>query len=67
MIHSTLIRITLALFVAAPLASAAPDNDWGTFRGPNHDGRSPDTGLLKQWPAEGPPLAWKIKGLLAGD
>ena len=37
--------------------------DWGQFRGPHRDGISPDTDLLKEWPAGGPPLAWKTTGL----
>lgn len=36
--------------------------DWPQWRGPDRDGISKETGLLKQWPAEGPPLAWKITG-----
>lgn len=40
--------------------------DWGQYRGPNRDGLSPDTGLLKQWPGSGPPLAWKATGLGQG-
>src|SRR5512138_2369045 len=41
---------------------AAP-GDWPEFRGPKRDGISTETGLLKQWPAGGPPLAWKATGL----
>lgn len=37
-------------------------NDWPQWRGPNRDGRSAETGLLKDWPAGGPPLAWKTAG-----
>jgi len=37
--------------------------DWGQFRGPKRDGIGPDTGLLKEWPKGGPPLAWKMTGL----
>jgi outer membrane protein assembly factor BamB len=37
-------------------------NDWPQWRGPNRDGRSAETGLLKDWPAAGPPLAWKAGG-----
>src|SRR5690348_8748418 len=37
--------------------------NWPAFRGPNRDNISPDTGLLKQWPKGGPPLAWKATGL----
>ena len=41
--------------------------DWPQWQGPNRDGISADTGLLKQWPKEGPPLAWRIDGLGGGD
>lgn len=58
---------TLVLAVAMLLsAPAAADSDWGMFRGPNRDGHSPDTGLLKQWPSTGPALAWKVTGLGKG-
>jgi len=42
--------------------------DWPTFRGAQRDSLSRDTGLLKSWPADGPPLAWKepAKGLGKG-
>ena len=32
--------------------------DWPQWRGPNRDDHSPDTGLLKQWPAGGPKRLW---------
>ena len=35
--------------------------DWPQWRGPNRDDHSPDTGLLKQWPKEGPKLLWMSK------
>jgi outer membrane protein assembly factor BamB len=38
-------------------------DDWPQWRGPNHDGISTETGLLKDWPEGGPKLAWKVKGL----
>lgn len=40
--------------------------DWPQWRGPNRDGKSADTGLLKEWPADGPKLAWKATGLGKG-
>ena len=40
--------------------------DWPQWRGPKRDDLSTETGLLKQWPADGPPLAWKITGVGAG-
>ena len=36
--------------------------NWPQWRGPNRDGISKETGLLKQWPDGGPPLAWKAMG-----
>ncbi len=32
---------------------------WPEFRGANRDSISLETGLLKKWPADGPPLIWK--------
>lgn len=45
------------------LAAAA---DWPGWRGPKRDALSPETGLLKQWPPNGPHLAWQAQGLGAG-
>jgi outer membrane protein assembly factor BamB len=42
--------------------AATPEAPWPTFRGPGRTAVSPDTGLLKQWPEEGPPLAWEAPG-----
>ena len=50
----------LLCVTAAALAQTAAS--WPQWRGPNRDGISKETGLLKQWPAEGPPLAWKATG-----
>jgi hypothetical protein len=33
--------------------------DWPQWRGPNRDGISLDTGLLKEWPSDGPPVLWQ--------
>lgn len=40
--------------------------DWPQWRGPNRDGKSSETGLLKEWPQDGPRLLWEIKGLGPG-
>jgi outer membrane protein assembly factor BamB len=47
-------------------SARAAQAEWPGFRGPNHDGRSPDTGLLKEWPADGPALLWKAEGIGGG-
>ncbi len=40
--------------------------EWHQWRGPNRDAVSGDTGLLREWPAGGPKLAWKAMGLGGG-
>ena len=49
------------------LLSCARAEDWPQWQGPDRNSISRETGLLKQWPQEGPPLAWKITGLGGGD
>lgn len=44
------------------IVAAAPAEEWNQWRGPRRDGVATDTGLLKQWPKEGPPLVWETKG-----
>jgi outer membrane protein assembly factor BamB len=49
------------LLVTVFAADASPGEfDWPQWRGPHRDGRSVETGLLKTWPKDGPPLAWKV-------
>jgi outer membrane protein assembly factor BamB len=48
----------------APAASA--EGEWPCFHGPSRDAKSPDKGLLKEWPKEGPPLLWKFDGIGKG-
>ncbi len=45
---------------------AAGAGDWTQWRGPNGDNISSETGLLQEWPAGGPELAWKASGLGGG-
>ncbi len=53
-------------FTAGLLQHSAAAADWPQFRGPQRDDTSKETGLLKQWPAEGPPLLWKATGVGSG-
>jgi outer membrane protein assembly factor BamB len=39
-----------------------PIDDWPQWRGLNRDGKSAEKGLLQEWPAAGPPLAWRATG-----
>jgi outer membrane protein assembly factor BamB len=47
----------LTPFVVAFLASLA-QGEWPQWRGPNRDGVSAETGLMKSWPEGGPPRVW---------
>ena len=48
---------------AVPRAAAA---DWPQWRGPDRDNICKETGLLKVWPKDGPPLLWKAERLGEG-
>ena len=55
-----------ALMASLAVPAVAADGEWPCWRGPNHDGKSPDKGLLKEWPAEGPKELWKVTDLGKG-
>ncbi|NLW51447.1 MAG: PQQ-binding-like beta-propeller repeat protein [Candidatus Brocadiaceae bacterium] len=56
----------IVLAAAAVGASVGECVDWPQFRGPGRDGKSPETGLLRQWPDGGPGLLWAVDGLGIG-
>ena len=59
--------IALAAFVTlASISGSGQTTDWYQWRGPNRDGKSAETGLLKEWPAAGPPLIWRAAGFGTG-
>lgn len=62
---STRFNTAAVLLVAAAIGLDAAADDWPQWRGPKRDGISNEKGLLKDWPQNGPPLAWKAQG--AGD
>jgi len=52
---------TLSIIIlSSPLLCSA---DWRAFRGPDGNGKSPDTGLQKQWAPGGPKLLWSVNFL----
>jgi len=57
---------SIAVFAVFAASSHARADDWPQWRGPNRDGVSKETGLLKQWPDGGPKLTWTIDGLGGG-
>ncbi len=57
----------LLLIPAIVFSDACRSADWPQGQGPDRNAISPETGLLQEWPAGGPPLAWRIDGLGGGD
>jgi outer membrane protein assembly factor BamB len=61
-----LISTAITLLFLSVTVAAQVGGEWPQWRGANRDGISKETGLLKQWPAEGPPLVWKATGAGGG-
>jgi outer membrane protein assembly factor BamB len=57
------LSLVTTLLLAASAVTLAWGEDWPQFRGLNRDGKSPETGLLKEWPAEGLTPLWIVEGL----
>jgi outer membrane protein assembly factor BamB len=55
------IRRPYCLVAIALLASPLFAADWPQWRGPNRDDVSQETGLQKEWPADGPSRVWLSK------
>jgi outer membrane protein assembly factor BamB len=52
--------------IALLAASCVLAADWPQWRGPQRNGISQETGLLKEWPKEGPKLLWQVKEIGSG-
>jgi len=65
-----LLVVCVAMMACAVLARAQSGTtaatDWPQWRGPSRSAISPETGLLKSWPAAGPPRTWSASNLGAG-
>ena len=60
-----LVAMTVILALSAVASNRAFD-DWPQWRGLKRDGVSAERGLLKDWPAGGPPVAWRATGAGSG-
>jgi outer membrane protein assembly factor BamB len=49
-----------------PAPQQAAPGDWPQWQGPDRNGLSKEVGLLKEWPASGPPLVWTALNLGTG-
>lgn len=59
-------RARWSLVICIGLAVAALGADWPQWRGPHRTGISQETGLLKEWPKDGPKLLWQMKDISFG-
>ncbi len=59
-------RSPLNVLVFLILVSCSHKKEESQWRGPDRDGKYPQTGLLNQWPDDGPELLWSFEGLGAG-
>lgn len=62
----TFVNVAITVLCLSAGISAQTGGNWPQWRGANRDGISKETGLLKQWPADGPPLVWKATGAGGG-
>jgi outer membrane protein assembly factor BamB len=58
------LMVSLAGVALAGLPAAG--KDWPQFRGPNLDGKSTETGILKSWENKAPELLWTGEGMGSG-
>jgi len=56
----SLIPLSMALLSGLLLAPGARGGDWPQFRGPERNGHSAETGLVRTWPESGPPELWRV-------
>lgn len=55
-------RLLVTALITAAVTTLTTAAEWPQWRGARRDGISEEKGLLKQWPAGGPPLAWQTTG-----
>lgn len=63
LVKHSLSKLTLTFALASLSVQAA---DWPQFRGPERTAISTETGLLQEWPSQGPPLLWKVDDIGSG-
>jgi outer membrane protein assembly factor BamB len=61
-----LIVIAALILATVTLRAQSASFDWPQWGGPDRNGVSKETGLLKQWPRSGPTVAWSATMLGAG-
>lgn len=66
LIPGFVVRQILAIVLPMSVAGSVWADDWPQWRGPNRDGQSAETGILKSWEEKPPKLLWMTEGLGGG-
>ena len=61
-------KLSLMVSLAGMMLAGLPatGKDWPQFRGPNLDGKSTESGILKSWEQQAPALLWMGEGMGSG-
>lgn len=65
-LQTTIVALCLCFPATSDTSSANKSlstSDWPQWRGPERNGLSLESGLLKQWPKEGPKLLWQVNDI----
>ena len=60
--HGLLVTV-MGFSIAGSIATA---KDWPQFRGPDRNGKSTETGIIKSWEQKAPELLWMGEGMGSG-
>lgn len=60
--------LVVSSLLVASVSAEVPSGpgDWPQWRGPHRNGLSAETGLAREWPADGPPVLWKVETVGVG-
>jgi outer membrane protein assembly factor BamB len=64
--NKSIAKMSFGFAAGAIVLSALLAADWPQWRGPQRTGISQETGLLKEWPSEGPRLIWQRDDIGSG-
>jgi hypothetical protein len=53
-------KILLFFLIATASIFSGYAQDWPQFLGPDRNSKSPETGILRTWPEEGPEVLWTV-------
>jgi outer membrane protein assembly factor BamB len=54
------VKVTLTVIVLMVVACSSLAADWPQYLGPNRNSTSPEKGLLRSWPENGPEVLWTV-------